>query len=61
MDRMVVEADDDGRLRRCVACGFSEAAPESSAPAPSTRFTRSRSDGEDAAPVRILGPAKPKT
>jgi uncharacterized protein len=60
-DRLVIETDDDQRLRRCVACGFSEAAPESSALVPSTRFTRSRGGAEDSAPVRIVDPTKPKT
>lgn len=61
MDRLVIERDGEGRVRRCVACGFSEAAPEAGAVAPSTRFSRPRSADAGASPVRIIGPDEGKT
>lgn len=56
IDRIVVEAVDRGRQRRCVECGHAEALTESLAPEPATRFTTRANAATPVQPVRFIDP-----
>lgn len=64
MDRIIIEevppgsldGGAEGRRRRCVSCGFSDAMTAGGIAEPSTRFNRPRGADAPAAPVRIVTP-----
>jgi hypothetical protein len=56
LDRIVVEASDGGRRRRCVECGHSEAMVDSATPEPATRLDTRASPPTPVQVVRLLDP-----
>jgi hypothetical protein len=62
IDRIVVEATDGGRRRRCVDCGHTETLVEAQTPEPPTRLTSRANVATPVEPVRLLTPAaRPST
>lgn len=55
VDRIVVEALEGDRRRRCVACGHTEALSDTVALEPATRFTTRASEPTPVQAVRFLG------
>lgn len=60
VDRTIVEDDEGGRRRRCVACGHSEGLVETLALEPATRFAARANTDTPAQPVRLVAPASPQ-
>jgi uncharacterized protein len=61
IDRIVVELDEGGRRRRCVACGYSDTMAGGASAEPATRVTRQRVTEPAALPVRIVDPTPDKS
>jgi len=59
IDRILVEAIEDGRQRRCVACGYAEALVEALVPEPATRFNRRANEATPVQPIRFMDPRSP--
>jgi len=59
IDRILVEAIEAGRQRRCVACGHAEALVETLAAEPATRFTSRANEATPVQPIRFMDPRSP--